>query len=214
MLNPEAMAQRCRPIAPHYDQGNVYKAFEKLNLVKFSQQWMSVWEPKNKPRGRSFKDFLEGRGTRGHRGQRTSPLLPHGSRQESSNCQKCHWVSTLLCWIAAEQAPWIEQVFSVQSRREGGGGWVFFLSRSGIGRYPTKKQCIKYFIPWKYRWSDVACNSTGLWVPFMLLHQILYLQITPIFFFSLTKPAWILDFSFGIDSLKDWLHISGQELEG
>lgn len=27
-LNPEAMAQSCRPIAPQYDQGNVYKAFE------------------------------------------------------------------------------------------------------------------------------------------------------------------------------------------
>lgn len=32
--------------------------------------------------------------------------------------------------------------------------------------------------------------------------------------FSLTKPAWILDFSFGSDSHKDWLHISIQELEG
>ena len=32
-------------------------------------------------------------------------------------------------------------------------------------------------------------------------------------FFSLTKPAWIPDFSFGSGSHKDWLHISVQELE-
>lgn len=34
-LNPEAMAQSCNPIAPHYDQGNVYHA--RPLKIKFGQ---------------------------------------------------------------------------------------------------------------------------------------------------------------------------------
>lgn len=72
-LNLEAIAWSSNPIAPQlWLKCPQCKAFENWtwsNSVTSGCQW----EPKNKPRGLSFKDFLEGRGARGHRGQWMTP---------------------------------------------------------------------------------------------------------------------------------------------